>query len=322
MEPLDQAHEARELIRRCLSGNDDAVRTFQTQYGELIYGYPMRVYGTPPEEAAGFYVYAFENARLFRRLRTFKGHAPLRAYLLAYVLDHLVVDWKRAEHEVETVSIETMKELAEPEPYFDPSQGDGTGAHPVEQQKLSEALALMPPAKAVVLKLLYIEDCTLSPADIQYVAKTSGHRVREVIAEIERLRTVVREREAVLKQIEDSLDAVQAWIELHERRLHRVNRELEELSHVNGSRPAAAERLAAEQSELQRKIRRRHEQRRSLLERAQRRKVTTPYKDLAVLLNTSGGNLASLIARARRDLAERLSQHDHAAGGYDDHGTP
>lgn len=294
---------------------------FQQQYGELIYGYPMRVYGTPAEEAAGFYVYAFENERLFRRLRTFKGLAPLRAYLLAYVLDHLVVDWKRAEHEVETVSIETMSELAETAPPCHQSEGDGAAERAAEHRRLAQALGAMAPSKAVVLKLLYIEDYELTPADIQYVAKMSERRVREVVAEIERLRTVVREREASLKQIEDNLDAVQAWIQLYERRLHRINQELQELPHLNGALPAAAERLAAEQSELQRKIRRRHEQRRTLLERAQRRKLTAPYKELAALLNTSGGNLASLIARARRELAERIGRQGHIEAERECHET-
>src|SRR5215470_5749072 len=110
-EPSSEAREARELIGRCLSGDLQAIEQFQQQFGELIYGYPIRVYRTPPEEAGDFYVFAFESGRIFRRLRTFEGRAPLRAYLLGFVLDDLVLEWKRGTRTLETISIEALGEI-------------------------------------------------------------------------------------------------------------------------------------------------------------------------------------------------------------------
>jgi hypothetical protein len=78
----------------------------QAQYGELIYGYPMRSTGASGR-GGGFYVFAFERGRIFRRVRTYEGRAPFRAYLLGFVLDDLVLEWKRGVREIETVSIET-----------------------------------------------------------------------------------------------------------------------------------------------------------------------------------------------------------------------
>src|SRR4051812_30993801 len=106
-----ETHEARALIGRCLSGDAAATEQFQQRYGELIYGYPCRVFRTPPDEAGDFYVFAFEQRRIFRRLRTFEGRAPLRAYLLGFVLDDLVLEWKRRERQIDTVSIEALSEL-------------------------------------------------------------------------------------------------------------------------------------------------------------------------------------------------------------------
>ena len=106
-----ETHEARELIGRCLSGDPAATEQFQQRYGELIYGYPRRVFRMPADEAGDFYVFAFEQRRIFRRLRTFEGRAPLRAYLLGFVLDDLVLEWKRSERELDTVSIEALNEL-------------------------------------------------------------------------------------------------------------------------------------------------------------------------------------------------------------------
>jgi RNA polymerase sigma factor (sigma-70 family) len=317
---LGEAGEARDLVRRCLSGDREAVQKFQEQYGELIYGYPTRVYGTAAEQAADFYVYAFDKERIFHRLRTFSGRAPLRAYLLGYVLDHLAIDWQRAAREVDTLPMDTINGFADRQCLVSES---ATAAAPTAsaREPLRQALAAMAPAKAVIIKLLYIEDYDLAPSDIQYLAQASRRRVKDVLAAVAHLRATVREREASLKRIEDSLDAVQAWIQLYERRLQRVDEELRGLGHGNASSPVYAQRLAEERAELERKIRRRQEQRRGLLDRAQRRKITTPYKDIAALLNTSSGNVASLIARARRELMQRLNRPTARALEHADDGT-
>ena len=92
-----------------------------------------------------------------------------------------------------------------------------------------------------------------------------------------------------------------AWIQLYERRLRRIAEDLSSLPPT----ATAAEKLREEQTQLERKIERRQQQRTNLLARTQRRKVTAPYKDIAALLNTSVGNIASQIARLRQELKER-----------------
>ena len=294
---LSEAREARVLIGRCLSGDPQAVQQFQQKYGELIYGYPIRVYRTPPEDAGDFYVFAFQNGRLFRRLRTFEGRAPLRAYLLGFVLDDLVLEWKRGERKVETVSIEGLGEFADTNP---PSiaTGAGEGPHPVGQGSLDDLLATLAPAKAVVMKLLYVEDYELKAADVNYVAEVSGRDVPDVLAAVARLRATVREREAGLKKVEDGIDAVNAWIRLYERRVARITDDLGSLPPATG----AAARLRAELAQLEQKMERRQQQRVRLMAQAQRRKVTAPYKEIAMILNTSVGNVCSQIARVRREV--------------------
>ncbi len=298
-DPVSEAREARELIGRCLAGDPQAVRQFQHQYGELIYGYPMRVYRTPPEDAGDFYVFAFHNGRIFRRLRTFEGRAPLRAYLLGFVLDDLVLEWKRGERKVETVSIDGIGEL--------PESAAGASSPPADEiraavtQSLDDILAALSPSKAVVMKLLYVEDYELRAADVNYVAEVSGRSVPEVLAAVARLRATVREREAGLKKLQDSVDAVQAWVRLYERRLQRIAEDVAALPPTAG----AALRLRAEMAQLEQKIQRRHQQRARLMTQAQRRKVTAPYKEIATILNTSVGNVCSQIARLRRELVAK-----------------
>lgn len=301
VEPLGEARAAVDLIRRCLAGEAAAIGQFQQQYGELIYGYPIRVFRFAADDAGDFYLFAFDGGRIFRRLRTFEGRAPLRAYLLGFALDDLVLEWKRGDKEIETVPLEAVGEIAGSD---DPTKGL-TGSVDA-RDSLRDALAAVDPAKAVIMKLLHIEDYELSPAELRHLASVSGRSVSEVIAGLNQLRATVREREAALKQIEDSLDAVHAWIQLYERRLSRI---AEDLASLPSTAPAVA-RLREEEAELKRRIERRRAQRAKLLDRAQRRKITTPYKDIASLLNTTVGNVGSQIARLRQELAQKAGLRD------------
>lgn len=297
VEPRHDAQQARELIRRCLDGDPDAVREFQDVYGELIYGYPMRVFRIAADEAGDFYVFAFDNGRIFRRLRTFEGRAPLRAYLLGFALEDLVLEWKRGEREIETVSLEVLGEIP-----AEDQNGTLTGSVDA-RDTLREVLSAVEPNKAVIMKLLHIEDYELSPSEVRHVSTMSGRPVTDVISGLDQLRNTVREREAALKHLEDSLDAVHAWIQLYERRLRRIGDDLASLPPTS----SAALRMREEHEELTRRIERRRMQREKLLDRAQRRKVTAPYKDIASLLNTTVGNVGSQIARLRQELANKAS---------------
>ena len=172
----DPPHETRdtlELIGRCLAGDAQAATQFQETYGEIIYGFPIRVYRTPPEDAGDFYVFAFDRGRIFRRLRTFEGRAPLRAYLLGFVLDDLVLEWKRGQREIETVPIDTLGELPDTD---DAMQYSVAGsAHTPESHPFTRVLAGFEPSKSVVMKLLYVEDCDLEAAELRYLEIGRAH---------------------------------------------------------------------------------------------------------------------------------------------------
>jgi RNA polymerase sigma factor (sigma-70 family) len=288
--PPDEVQEVLLLIRRCLQGDDLAGREFQARYGELIYGYPSRMYRSSAEDAGDFYVFAFESGRIFRRLRTYEGRAPFRAYLVGFVLDDLVLEWRRADRRLETISLEVIGELA--------GEISGDGRPPPEAEAVRRVLARLEPAKAVLMKLLYIEDCELDGAEIRYLAHVSGRRVAAVLDGVERLRQTVRAREGALQQVSDALDAVQAWMHLYERRLRRLDDSLHNLPPAS----AAAARLEEERRRLSEKIEWRTRQRAKLLLKAGTRKVTAPYKDIAALLNSTTGNVGSQIARIRREL--------------------
>jgi DNA-directed RNA polymerase specialized sigma24 family protein len=288
----DDRTGGRRLVARCVAGDADAVRRFQEAYGELVYGFPIRAYRVPADEAGDFYVFAFEGGRLFRRMRTFEGRTSLRAYLLGCVLDNLVLEWKRGLRDIDSVPLESIKEVG------------GAAEDSTAQQRAALAQLLDPldAEKALLVKLLYIEDFDFEPGDVRLLARLSRRPVRDVLAGIERLRRIVREREARLKETEDALDSVQGWMRLYDRRLRELREGIEA-----EMQQAGAERLSSlqqERAELERKYQWRKRQRAGLLTRAQRRKVTAPYKEIAGLLNTSVGTLGSRIKRLREELAQ------------------
>lgn len=287
--------DAVELIRRCLGGEVEAWQEFQALYGEIIYAYPVRAYRLDPDLAADFYAFAFENGRLFSRLRSYEGRAPLRAFLLGYVLDTLVIDWRRTQHRLSTISLDDL----------DGGEAATADGHDADSEPfaglLNRLLASVEPSKRVVMKLLHVEDAELSAEEIQYIARASGQRVVEVIATIERLRESVRERESEQKQIEEALDAVHAWVQLYEQRLSDLRRDRGGRSSPSGGHRHAPD----DRAELELRLQRRQQQRTNLQARLKGHRVTVAYKDIAELLNTTTGNVGSLISRMRQELQRR-----------------
>lgn len=296
----EESENARALIARCLAGDEFASRRFQELFGELIYGYPIRVFRVPPDDAGDFYVFAFDSGRIYRRLRTFEGRAPLRAYLLGFVLDDLVLEWKRGARSIDTVSLDDAGEAGASVAAAASDAGEAEGAG---ISQLNDALARIDTAKAVVFKLLHAEDCELTDAEIRHIAKVSGRSVVAVLDAVDELRAGIREREAAARAVEDNLDSVQAWIELYERRLARLAADLGEAP----SQAVSVKRRDEERAELERKLVNRRRQRAKLADQVRRRKVTAPYKEIAAVLNTTVGNVGSQVARIRAQLGEKIA---------------
>lgn len=279
----------RAQIQRCVAGDPEASQSFHQEYGQLIYSYPIRAYRMSPDRAGDFYVFAFERGRIYRRLRTYEGRAPFRAYLLGFVLDDLVLEWMRSDRRLETVAIDDVDALPDPNP-SGARDGDDACAW------LSRGLSELAPLRAAVLKLLYIEDWELTASEVRALAETSGRSMAEVVRRVEALRAAVRDREAALKGIEDHLGTVHVWVQLYERRLRALDAEV--------ARHATPDRLA-EREAMRHKLARRRQQRAKLLARTKRRKITAPYKDIAAVFNTTVGNIGSYISRARDELREK-----------------
>src|SRR5881396_2564604 len=72
--------EGKYLLVQCLAGDPTARTRFQDTFGPLIYRFAEYM-GRGQTEPGDFYVYLFDNDRLYRRLASYKGEAKLAAFL-------------------------------------------------------------------------------------------------------------------------------------------------------------------------------------------------------------------------------------------------
>src|SRR5262245_57618802 len=84
--PASITDDARTFAAACAGGDPTARRAFLERFAEDVYNFPTKIYGVPVDQAADFYLYAFERDRIFARLRSFEGRnaIQLRTFLAYY----------------------------------------------------------------------------------------------------------------------------------------------------------------------------------------------------------------------------------------------
>lgn len=281
-----------EHVRACVAGDAEARRAFQDRFAEDVYNYPVKIYGLPAEQAADFYLYVFENDRIFSRLRSFEGRnaIQLRTFLAYYVLRSLFFEWQRGRHELDTVP------LGDEEP-----AGAGTEPAPAPGPEglAAEVWAGLSPQEQLDLKLLSLLERDLTPADLALLARLSGRTLRDTADAVAEVLQALRARDVQQTDLRDRLDAVWGWIVLRRRELQEIDEKMRLMG------PEQHGPLLARRQRVEEALARRVRQRDRILEEMRRLKLTTPYKDIARLLGTSVGTVCSRIARLRKRLADR-----------------
>jgi len=299
--------DIRDLVRACAAADAAARRSFQERYGEDIYNFPVKIYGVPTERAVDFYVYVFERDRIFTRMRTFEGRNGIqfRTFLAYYVLRSLFLEWQRGNRELDTVSLSdhhpgTDEGDSGPgnasEAPGDPPEADGGDG-------IAAVWATLAPEEQLDLKLLSLLEYQLTSADIGLLARLSGRSVADTTAIVGEVETGLRERDVKLTRLRDDLDSVWGWIVLRQRELQETSERLRLIgSNLNST---TARRLVERRGELEHALAKRMRQREGLLGEIREFKMTTPYKDIARLLNSPVGTVCSRIFRLRQRLEQR-----------------
>jgi len=246
----------------------------------------------PADRAADFYVYVFERDRIFQRLRTFEGRngARLRTFLAFHVLKSLFLEWQRTSRDLDTVSLE--------ETPADRSADDGGPPEPVAPApSLWETLA---PEERLDLKLLSLLECDLAPDDLRLLARLSGRSLRDTVAAVAEVQQRLGSRDVRVAELRAALDSAWGWLVLRRRELQETVEKMRLLG-VDHDSPTRR-RLETRRQRLEAALATRLGQRDRLLAQMRTFKVTTPYKDIAYLLNAPVGTVCSRIFRLRQRL--------------------
>ena len=308
-----EPHQLRELTASCLRRDAAALRKFQDLFGETIYSYPLKRFGLPKDKAADFFIYAFDNDRVFKRLGSFEGRneAHIKTYLHSYVLHDLFLEWQRGLKGLETISLDGLgpdSGVGGEEAIFKARIEDGQSSDgflsAVEDTSgaFKDLVARIDVEKRVVWKLLCLAELDLNPDEIRFICQKSGRNYRETISLVEEVRHGLTSKDERVSALQDQLGSIFGWLILRQKELAKIREDLK-------SAPAKSSKhiqLAQRKEELERKLEWRYRQQRQVRKKAGQFRTTTPYKDIALLLNVPLGTVCSLIARTRADISETL----------------
>jgi RNA polymerase sigma factor (sigma-70 family) len=281
------------LIRACEDGDATARYQFQDEYGEDIYYFPVKLYGLPLDEAGDFYVYVFDKDRIFTRLRTFQGRANIkfRTFLSFFVLKSLFFDWLRTVKEPDMSSpLDPDTKAEEPSSPETPVAPDLWNCLTSEEQ--------------LDLKLLCLIEYDLSLDDIRLLATISGRSLRDTLLLVEEVQHGLRRKDEKFTQLNDILASTWGWILVKQKELQEID---EKLRHLMPDSEAFTV-LLARKEDLEASLQRRYRQRDKLVREIRTYKMTTPYKEIARLLNTTVGTVCSRIFRLRERLGEEMGE--------------
>ena len=308
--------DVHQLVHACASEDAGARRAFQERYGPDIYNFPVKIYGVPAERAVDFYVYVFERDRIFTRMRTFEGRNGIqfRTFLAYYVLRSLFLEWQRGNRELDTVSL-TDHHLAGGEAQADPAGGrpqpDEDPADAPASETVTAVWGTLAPEEQLDLKLLSLLEYQLTPADVRLLARVSRRSLDDTITLLAEVEAGLRQRDVKMARLRDELDSVWGWIVLRRRELQETSERLRLMGSNHSS--ATARRLVERRLELEHALAKRVHQHGCLLAEMRRFKMTTPYKDIARLLNSTVGTVCSRIFRLRDRLERRMNPAQETA---------
>jgi RNA polymerase sigma factor (sigma-70 family) len=146
--PAVRAVSDAALVKRCLSGEEEAWSLLIDKYKALIYSIPVK-YGLPPQEAAD--VFQGTCMELLTRLGDLREPRALPRWLIQ-VAHHKCYHWKRQQERL--VSRDGDADLPEPEV---PPAAEDLVRQTEEEQLLREALARIAPRCRRLVEMLFFE---------------------------------------------------------------------------------------------------------------------------------------------------------------------
>jgi hypothetical protein len=218
------------------------------------------------------------------------------------VLRALFLDWQRGDRELDTVSLNAPLRQGEDSGVLGDvlAAPEAESAEEAADGRFAGLWTSLEPEERLDLKLLSLLEHDLSPEDLRLLADVSERPLDATLDLVTEVQTELRRKDARLSQLGDELDSAWGWLALRRRELQETEEKLRLME--PGQETSESRRLVERKAELEMAIAKRSRQHTRALEEVRTFKVTTPYKDIARLRNSTVGTVCSRIFRLRQRL--------------------
>jgi RNA polymerase sigma factor (sigma-70 family) len=315
--------DLKTFIARCAEGDLEARAEFQERYGSLIYTFPVRICHLPAEEAGDFYLYVFEEGRVFKRLKTFEGRHGIRFenFLAFVVLRDLYREWQRRKEWVDIIPLDTplLTGHATAEPWGQTVQDVLASEEPSPEDSLVEAdiarqvagvFQQVAEESKLMLKLLALGVIDLEPDDVYMIARLASRAIPETEAMLDEVRSTLAAEASKAQDKWQVLYTVSYWIHKYQRQIKALEEEISGCSARGDT--AGVQTLMEHKTELVRKSAKRYRQQARLWKELRRCGLRPSNQDIAKIFNMPQGTVSAKIFRAREAFGQKLAAADDA----------
>jgi hypothetical protein len=169
------------------------------------------------------------------------------------------------------------------------------------------------PEERLDLKLLSLLECDLGPEDVALLAQTAGRSIIDTLTLLAEVQDRLKRKDEKLSRLRDELDSVWGWILVRQKERQEIHEKIL-LIETHGNMAGKA-KLLARREEREQALAKRYQQKERIAEEIRTYKVTTPYRDIARLLNSTVGTVCSRIFRLRERLLSEFGE-ERAVGGH------
>lgn len=295
---LDQ-EQIFQLVQKCATGDEQALKQFFEIYAQDIYNFPIRIFHLTEDDAGDFFLFAFERLRSGKRFHSFQGKSSFKTWLYT-VLRNLLIDWQRNRRELKTVSARKVNkdgmEYADIEQEADTLAEENKRAHEFSEI-FHSILSEIKIENRVIFKVAFIYYLNLNEEEVDYIVQKTGITREELKKKILEIRENLSDKEIESIQYENKITSLYMQIlELKE------SQKKEERHSFTDNLP--------NKDKIEIAIQKKYEQRKRLLDRKNKGLflTRTPFKIIADLLQIPEGSISITIQRVVEKIRKKLKE--------------
>jgi RNA polymerase sigma factor (sigma-70 family) len=309
--------EKENLIQPLLQGisenKTESIKEFFEIFSDDIYNFPIRYNNFSEDEAADFYLYAFEHLKNGKKISSFQGKSKFTTWFFS-VLRNLVIDFLRTRRN--KLKIASMANITPDGVEFDFFQNipDHTQNNNDFEQELThqflEYIEKLNINQRILLKLAYIHYLDFENLEIEWLSKLNETSIEKILKEISRLKNIALLRANEIKNIEDRLTMNFLAIDNLELKLNSFFQEHPELprNEKEWSEIFTSPEIPEDINKIIQSLSRKKERHLHLIQTQQKSLLATriPYKEFSGLLKSSDGVLSVQLSRLLKKINNEM----------------